>query len=376
MKFISLQENLKKGLSVVSHVTSKNINLPILNNVLIRTSKNNIELVSTNLEIGIIQQIRGKVERDGEFTVDAKIFNDYVSLLTNDKIIIEEKDGELRVECENYKTKIKGEPAKEFPLIPTIDKKNFFECEINEFKKALSSVAFAVSTNENRLELAGVLFCFNNDKLFLVATDSYRLAEKEIKIKTSNNSKEEQRVIVPARTIQEVIRILGNFGDSLGGEEKDQTIKFYLSDNQILFSVDSVDLISRLISGNYPDYKQIIPTNSKTNVLVERNELLRAVKASAIFSKAGINDVALEFIDSKIVISASSGISGESRIEINAEITGGNNEIIINYKYLVDGLNNINNDKVKIEIINSNTPCIIRPDKEDGYLYIVMPIRQ
>ncbi|MCX6797630.1 MAG: DNA polymerase III subunit beta [Candidatus Falkowbacteria bacterium] len=376
MKFVSLQENLKKGLAIVSHVTSRNINLPILNNVLIKTSQNNIELTSTNLEIGIIHQIRGRVEKEGAFTVDAKIINDYVSLLPNDKIKIEEKDGELRVECENYKTKIKGEAAKEFPLIPTIDKKNFFSCEINEFKKALSAVAFAVSTNENRLELSGVLFCFNKNKLFLVATDSYRLAEKEVNIRNSSNSSEEQRVIVPARTIQELIRILGGLGESLVGEQDKQDVRFYLSDNQILFSVDSIDLISRLISGNYPDYKQIIPDNSKTKVLIDRNELLRAVKASAIFSKVGINDVALEFIDSRIIISASSGLSGESRIELAADIKGDNNEIIINYKYLVDGLNNINSDKVKMEIINSNTPCILRPEKENDYLYIVMPIRQ
>ena len=160
------------------------------------------------------------------------------------------------------------------------------------------------------------------------------------------------------------------------GEQDAQDIKFYLAENQILFSIDSTDLISRLISGNYPDYKQIIPTNIKTKILVERNEFLRAIKASAIFSKAGINDVALEFREEKIIISASSGLSGESRIELGAEIKGDDNEVIINYKYLVDGLNNINSEKVRIEVINSNTPCILKPETEEDYLYIVMPIRQ
>lgn len=376
MKLISTQENLKRGLSVVCHITSKNINLPILNNILIRASEGSIEFVSTNLEIGIINKVRGKVEKTGEFTVDAKIINEYIGLLpSSEKVKIEEKDGELKVECDNYKTKIKGESSSEFPLIPSIEKSNGFSCKIDDFKKALSSVSFAVSGNENRVELSGVLFVFAANSLTMVATDSYRLAEKNIKINSAKNSGEEQRVIVPARTINEVFRILNGLGDYLPGEDSGE-INFYLSENQILFSLESTDIISRLISGNYPDYKQIIPNKTQTTILVDRPGLLRAVKAAALFSKTGINDVALEFKDGRIIISASSGLSGESRVELETDISGDDNEIIINYKYLVDGLNNISGDKVFLEIVNSGTPCLIKPEKGDDYLYIVMPIRQ
>lgn len=374
MRFISLQENLKRGLNIVGHISSKNINLPILNNILIKAENGNIEFISTNLEIGIVYQIRGKIEDDGQFTVDAKLVNEYVNLLSSgEKVKIEEKDNELKVECGNYKTKIKGESAKEFPLIPTLPRDGYYSCKVNEFKKALNSVGFAVSNSENRVELTGVLFSFSKDKLSLAATDSYRLAEREIKIKEEGVSGE-QKVIVPGKTVQEILRVLNNLeGGELGD---DQELKFYLSDNQILFVADSVELISRLINGHYPDYKQIIPAKSQTNVLVEKSEIIRAVKAAALFSKTGINDITILFFKNKITISAFSGASGESQIELEADVKGDNNEVTINYRYLLDGLNNIEGEMVRLNVLNNTTPCVLRPEKSEDYLYIVMPIRQ
>lgn len=374
MRFISLQENLKRGLNIVGHLTAKNINLPILNNILIKAEGGNIELISTNLEIGIVHQLRGKIEAEGRITVDSKLITEYINLLSNgEKVKIEEKNEEIRVECGSYKTKIKGESAKEFPLIPVISKNSYYSCRVEEFKKALNSVIFAVSTSENRAELTGVSFCFNKSKLSLAATDSYRLAEKEINLSNSGST-EEYKIIVPAKTAQEFLRILNNLENSNLTEEQD--LKIYLADNQILFTVDSVDFISRLISGHYPDYKQIIPVKSQTNVLSERVELIRAIKAAALFSKAGINDVTMVFSKNKITVSAFSGASGESQIEVDADVVGVDNEITVNYRYLIDGLNNIESERVKISILNNNTPCLLKPEKENGYLYIVMPIRQ
>jgi DNA polymerase-3 subunit beta len=377
MRFISLQENLKRGLNIVGHVTSKNINLPILNNILIKSLNGNIEFISTNLEIGITHQLRGKVEVDGEFTVDSKLITEYVALLNGkDNVKLEEKDNELKLECGNYKTKIKGESAKEFPLIPTISKEECCEIKIDDFKKALNSVIFSVSNSENRLELSGVLFSFNRNTLSLAATDSYRLAERITEVK--NNLKEDEyKVIVPAKTVQEFLRVLNNFDNQIkiNGEEE-LNVKIYLSDNQILFSVDSVDLISRLINGHYPDYKQIIPVSHQTEVVIDKAELIRAVKATSLFSKTGINDIALFFSKDKILVSAFSGQSGESKVELEAEVKGINNEITINYRYLLDGLNNIEGNTVIIDIVNSNTPCLIKSETDNNYLYIVMPIKQ
>jgi DNA polymerase-3 subunit beta len=374
MRFISLQENLKRGLSIVGHVTSKNINLPILNNILIKAEDGNIELISTNLEIGIVHQVRGKIEVDGQFTVDAKLISEYVNLLSNgEKVKVEEKDNELKIECGNYKTKIKGEPAKEFPLIPTVPRTGFYSCKSDVLKKALNSVVFAVSSSENRIELTGVLFSFEKNKLSLAATDSYRLAERELEV-VANDMIGEQKIIVPAKTVQELLRVLNNLEAGELGE--DQEIKFYLTDNQILFTVDSVELISRLINGHYPDYKQIIPAKSQTDILVERTELLRAVKAAALFSKTGINDITLLFSKNKLMVSSFSGTSGESQIELEAEVKGDDNEVTINYRYLLDGLNNLEGDMVRLNVLNNTTPCVLRPEKDNNYLYIVMPIRQ
>jgi DNA polymerase-3 subunit beta len=246
MRFIGLQENLKRGLNIVGHITSKNINLPILNNILIKAEGGNIELVGTNLEIGITHKLRGKIEKDGQFTVDSKLITEYINLLNSgEKVKIEEKDNELRVESGSYKTKIKGESAKEFPLIPTIPKTQPYYCQIDDLRKALNSVVFAVSNSENRIELTGVLFSFNKNKLSLAATDSYRLAEKEMEIKGEGRA-EEIKIIVPAKTIQELLRALNNFE---GADDPGVTaeVNIYLSENQILFTIDSVDLISRLI---------------------------------------------------------------------------------------------------------------------------------
>ena len=375
MRFISLQENLKRALNIVGHVTSKNINLPILNNVLIKSVDGNIEFISTNLEIGITHQLRGKIDVDGEFTVDSKLITEYVALLNGkDNVKIEEKDNELKLECGNYKTRIKGESAKEFPLIPTISKDHFCEIKIDTFRKALNSVIFAVSSSENRLELSGVLFSFNRTTLSLAATDSYRLAERIIEV--NNNLKEDEyKVIVPAKTVLEFLRVLNNFVNKfIGGGEG--LVKIYLSDNQILFNVDSVDLISRLINGHYPDYKQIIPIGHQTSVSIDKAELIRAVKATSLFSKTGINDIALFFSKDKILVSAFSGQSGESKVELEAEVAGINNEITINYRYLLDGLNNIEGSFIKMNLINSNTPCLIKSETDNNYLYIVMPIKQ
>jgi len=375
MKFTSLQENLKQGLQMVSHVVSKNINLPILNNILFRIATGQVELVATNLEIGVIHKMRGKVEVEGDFAVDSKIITDYINLLPSEKVLMEQTDGELKVECENYKTKIKIQPAQDFPLLPVVDRQRFFSVSLDDFRDALSQVIFAVANNETRLELSGVLMVFNGDKLVLVGTDSYRLAEKKIKTKSSEREAEELRVIVPAKTLQELIRILSGFKEA-EQLNNDSDIKIYLSENQILFTFGSTELVSRLISGSYPDYKQIIPNNHKTQVVMNKSELVRAIKASAIFSKAGINDVNLEFKDGQVMVSAISSQVGESAINLKGEISGEDNDVLINYRYLLDGLNNIDEAQVKIEIINSSSPCILKPAKDNTYQYIVMPIRQ
>ncbi|MEI6597006.1 MAG: DNA polymerase III subunit beta [bacterium] len=381
LKILSLQENFKKGLALVGHVSGKNINLPILNNILIKAEEGKIRLIATNLEIGVISTVRGKIEREGSFTVSSKIISDCINLLPNKKIGLEQSENDLLVDCENYQAKVKGQSAEEFPLIPEVDRKNYFSAEAEEVKKAVSQVIFATALSETRLELSGVLLIFSGGNLTIAATDSYRLAEKKIKIKS--NSEEEKKIIVPAKTLQELLRILSiNLDNEV--EEKNSEIKFYISENQILFTYGSTELVSRLIEGQYPDYQQIIPNNSKTKISIDRQELIRAVKMASLFSKTGINDVNLDFPAGKnqVIISSVSGQTGENITNLEAKVSGDDNSIVVNYRYLLEGLNNIEKETVKIEVIDSNTPCIIKPDlpaqagQDENYLYIIMPIKQ
>ncbi len=377
MKISSLQENLKNGLFIVSHIAGKNVNLPILNNVLIRAKGDGIKMITTDLEIGIVCTIRGKIEKEGEYTVESKVLSEYISLLPNKKVDIEQNENKLFVKSDNYKTVIRGQLADDYPLIPQVKRDVYYKTEIEKFKKAISQVIFAVSNSDNRMELTGVLFDFEGENLTMAATDSFRLAEKKISMETNLKEKENTRIIVPAKTLQELIRILSAVKNENLNNEKSE-IKFYISDNQILFTVGNIELISRLIEGQYPDYTQIIPKTNETKAAVDKEELVRAVKASSIFSKTGINDVNLDFPlnANKVIISSASSQTGENITEISSQVSGKDNGIVVNYKFLLDGIGNIDGDQIKFEVINGKTPCILRSEKEDGYQYVIMPIKQ
>ena len=374
MKFSALQENLKTGLGYVGHAAGKNVNLPILNNVLIEARDGKIKLTTTNLEVGISGVVRGKIEADGVFTVDAKILADYISLLPNQRVDLALDGMRLSVECDNYKTKINGQSAEDFPLIPQVERTALCKIRADEFKRALAQVVFAAATSDTRLELAGVLFLFNDKELVLAATDSFRLTEKKLKNLSLTGDLANKRFIVPTKTLQEVIRILSGGRDGEAGDE----MEIYFSENQVLFVYGTTELVSRLIEGNYPDYQQIIPAQNKTKATVKVEELVRAVKASSLFSKTGINDVNLDFPKNKtkMMISAASGQSGENMAEVEAKISGDDNSVVLNYRYLLDGLNNLNEPSAVVMMVDGNTPCIVRPELDDSYLYIIMPIKQ
>lgn len=383
MKFSCTQENLKQGLFNVAHVAGKNINLPILSNVLFDVSGNNVKLVTTDLEIGVTCNVRGKIEKSGKFTVKAKLLTDYIGLLPNKRVDVELLDNELCVKCENYKTKIKGEEAGDYPIIPSIDRAEFYSFDFASFRNVMAGVIFATAMDETRIELSGVYFEFNSKELVLAATDSYRLAERKMTYKNkSSNTNETKKLIIPNKTLQEVLRMSSNLKETdISTDKPNHEIKIYISDNQILFIYDEVELVSRIIEGQYPDYKQIIPNVSqenKTTVAIDRQEFSQAIKASSLFSKTNINDVHLDFPEAqkKVVVSSVSGQSGESTVEVPAEIKGKDSGIVLNYKYLLDGLNSLGDERVVMEIVDSNTPFVLKAEDQKDYLYIIMPIKQ
>jgi DNA polymerase-3 subunit beta len=374
MKFICTQENLNGGLSVVGHLSTKNINLPILNNILMDVKEDSVKLLTTNLEIAISCVIRGKVDKIGKFTVDSKLITDYISLLPKENVEIDVEENDLmKVDCRNFHTKIKGISAEDFPIIPEISKENFLKVNLVEFKNAISQVIFSVASSETRQELAGMLFKVDGVTLVLAGTDSYRLAEKKITIEEST-IKEARRILVPLKTVQELLRILNQLKEV---NEKAE-VQIFVSDNQILFTFDSIELISRVIEAQFPEYEQIIPNGFKTTVFADKAELTKTIKTNSLFSKSGVFDINLDFAQktNSLLISSSNAQTGESMTEIDVEFTGEDNKITLNYRYLLDGLANIPADVIELSIIDNNKPLMIRPKDSKDYVYIVMPIRQ
>lgn len=374
MKLTLTQENLNFGLQITGHLVSRNVNLPILNNVLLEAKEGSLKLSSTNLEIGISCIVRGKIETDGAFTVEGRLLSEYVNLLKKDQVKIEmDKNEFLKVSCANSETKIKGLSSEDFPVIPKIEKEKPYTVNINNFKKALMQVIFAVSNSETRPEISGVLFVFNKEKgkLTLVGTDSYRLAEKTIEL---SDNVEEKEVIVPVKTLQELLRILNTVKEQSGAAEN---MNLYISENQILFVYDNVELISRIIEGQYPDYKQIIPKETKTKVITSTSELAKTIKTVALFSKNGIFDINLDFNpDQGLIVKSTNAQVGESTSVLDVAFEGEKNETVLNYRYLLDGLNNLDSEEVEISVVDNNIPCLMKPKDKKDYLYIVMPIKQ
>ena len=374
MKFTCLRENLVQGLQAVMHVSGKNITLPILNNVLIRATEGLVEFTSTNLEIAIVSEIRAKVDVPGSFTVPARTFADYVQLLTGEQTALEVTEkGELLIDNEKSKTKIKGEGADEFPIVPGTEGGATFKFNTAVLREALAHVVFAVSRSEVRPELSGVLFHVNGEQnkgvLFLAATDSYRLSEKKVAVQNEEKERE-VRIIVPARTVQEMIRVL------LGVQE--EITEIVVSEGQISMAVPGVKIISRLIEGRYPDYRQIIPSNFSGEALLDTIELTQQVRAAGLFSTSGVNAVSLGFApdDGAVTLASASAQLGEFSSAVSGGVTGGENTVLLNHRYVLDGLQHMDTGKVRIQVVKGDAPCVFSPDGKSDFLYIVMPIKQ
>lgn len=378
MKFSCTRDNLCQGLSIVSHATGKNVNLPILQNVLIKAEGGTISLTTTNLEVATYCVVRGKVEENGEFTVPAKLFFDYVSLLPNENVVVFLDGMTLAATCGRNKTKINGLSAADFPLVPRVQGDQAYQIPVEGLREALSRVLFAVATNEARPELTGVSVEFKMTKtgteVVFAATDSYRLAEATVPL--PGQTVAERKVIIPAKTLAEVNRVLSVFRDSV---EAPSMVMLGISDNQIVFSYGSVELVSRTIEGNYPDYHQIIPQQFRTQAGLDREDFTKAVKTASLFSKNGLFDVTLAFdpASKQLEVKSVDADRGENVASCGAEATGDLNTVTLNYRYLLDGLSAVGTERVQFQMIDASNPCIVKAQDDTlAYLYIIMPIKQ
>jgi len=378
MKLSLTRDNLHQGLSITSHLMTKNVNLPILQNVLVKADGGTIRFTATNLEMAVNCTIRGKVDEPGEYTIPSKLFFDYVSLLPNETIHLHSNDQTVNVECGTYKTKINGLASSEFPLVPHVQGELSVQIPVEDFKHALSQVLFAVATNESRPELTGVAFQFTSHggegRLILASTDSYRLAEATIPV--MNLASEEFSLVVPAKTLSEVSRVLSVFRDDV---ELPSTLTLNVSGSQVVFIYGPVELISRTIDEQYPDYRQIIPTQFRTQAIIDRDDFIKAVKTASLFSKTGLFDVNLGFDpeQKELSVSATDATRGQNQSQCHADVSGQTNTVTVNYRYLLDGLQAITSEQVIFEMIDPSNPCLLTPKgTTEGYRYIVMPIKQ
>ena len=365
MKIICTQENLKLGLSTIGRIISSSNSLPILNNILIKTENGVLKISSTNLEIAITTQIRCMVEENGAITVVGKTLSDLVNNMPNQNISIQTGELNLVINSDNYHTQIKTMPMEDFPLIPALDNGTVLIIDAQELKNAIDNVVFATSTNQTQPEISGVLLSTEGAVMKIVATDRYRLAEKSVKLKQKPNS--DQMVIIPQKTMAELSRIInGQSGD----------VEIMISANQVGVTFKDTQIISRLVDGQYPDYKQIIPTEFLTTATVKKQALVSGLKAAAVFSQNN-NSVKFSFLakTQKLVLTAESGDLGKSEIELEAAMEGVGGEIVFNHRYVMDCLSGLDSEGVLVKIIDDNSPGLILPEGKNDYLYLVMPIK-
>lgn len=372
MKLIILKEKLKEGVATVERISQKILTLPILQNILFETEKNFLKLSATNLESGIIWWGLAKVEKEGRICVPTRFFSSFLSLLPLKPITLAASNLILNLECENYQTKIKGASPDEFPIIPQTKDGESISINCFKFCQALNQILNIPSPSMTRPEISGVFFSFQNDLIKLVATDSFRLAEKKLFLK--NTLSKEYSLILPQPTAREVVNIFG---------EKEGDLKIYLSPNQIFFEymmseVDhpQIQFTSKLIEGEYPNYQEIIPKKYNTKLILQKEEFLNQVKTASLFS-GKINEIKLKITpkNKKIEILSQNPDLGEYQSELTGKIEGKEVTASFNHRFLIDGISGIKHKEIIFELTDEEGPAVLKPADGEDYLYIIMPIK-
>lgn len=372
MKFSCLQENLQKGVSLLRNSIGKDKGLPILSNILLKIEKGSITIESTNLELGIHYTIRGMVEEEGVVAINAKVFSDYISFLPKEKIHFScGDDFILHINCGTYTTILRGVNPDDFPILPFFQSETTLVLDNTQTLQALQGTLFSTAPfSETRPELSGVYIHWKDDStVSFVATDTYRLSYYSIPIKQKKGSP--QNIIIPLQTLQEIQKILHT--------QQGEDIIVMQNDSQIQFTCGSVQVVSKIIQGAYPDYENIIPKNFSTTIILEKDEFLKAVRSTSLFSKSGLFDVCIAIQTSengkgRIDISSSNAVVGENSVVLEGEGKGVNNTISLNYKYLIDWLSGCGEEKITLRIVDANTACLFEPLKKENQYYLVMPI--
>jgi DNA polymerase-3 subunit beta len=363
-----MQENLARGLQIVSRAVSSRNTLPVLANVLLRTEDAGLKLTATNLEIGITYWVPGKVETDGAVTVPARLIADLVnSLPAGERVDLELDGATLRIRSGRSQAQLRGIDAEEFPVIPSAGERPTTRISQRVLRQALAEVTFAAATDEARPILTGVLTRLEGDRMTLAAADNYRIAVKTI---PTLDPVEETSVVVPARSYQELMRVLADTDDPVD-------LVLAQSKNQVLFHLEGVDLVSRLIDGQFPNYQQVLPASHATRAVVDRDELLKAVRLSALIASSSANVVKLRLEGDgagALTIAAAADV-GETEGQLETTLEGEPVAIAFNARYLQEALQNVDAEQLALEFTGALSPGVLRPIGDDDYVHVIMPVR-
>ncbi len=362
MKLSVTQENLSRALATVSRIASQRGSLPILSNVLLKTVDNQLYIAATNLDVAISETIGAKVTKEGSITVPARLMQDYIASLPASTLVLEVKENKLTMTTDHHNSSINGTPADDFPVMPSITGGSDLTLVAEEFKTALSQVLFAASGDDSRPVLTGVYLHSSEGQLIAAATDSYRLAEKKI-----TKYDKDIALLIPASSLQEVLRVMRDDSGSV-------SIKY--DEQQVIFTIGTIELVSRLIEGKYPDYKRLLPASAETTVLIKRQDLQEITKVSSLFAREAAGGITMSASEDSGELSIRSIASqvGENNAVAEGTITG-EATITLNSRYVLDALGAFHGSEILVSINGKLDPCILTDPKNNDYLHVVMPVK-
>lgn len=374
MKFISTQQKFNQSLSVVEKIIARNLILPILQNTLITCNQESgrVHLCSTDLEMGVEISIPVRIEEAGSVAVPTKLLTSLVKSFPNENVEFFEKNKKVTINCGNYKSNIKSEDSNDFPIIPNPEDTNGFTMSASRFLEGISSVISSASLLDIKPEISGVYVECDGKNICFAATDSFRLAEKQISYEGDEITK--TRFILPRAVGDAIIRIFQIINDD---------ISICATDNQIGIKNNprdsfspSVRFVGRVLSGDYPNYKEIIPRSFSTTIDVPKEEFIQRVRTASLFSNK-IKEIAIQTNNKRqeLEVLANNQEYGDYSSTIPCNISGEGERIVFNYQYLLDGVQNIHSHNILIKLNKSTTPVLIEPQENEGFRYLIMPIK-
>jgi len=370
MKLSVLQENLNQALTVVSRLVAAKSQLPILSHILFSTDSGRLKLSATNLELGINYWLGAKIDSEGSFTLPSHDVSEFVSYLPSGRLDLELIDNLLKIASSKASSTFSTTASTDFPSLPSIDPKSSIPLDAKTLSEVIDQITFAAATDDSRPILTAVLCRFTVDNLFLVATDGFRLSLKQIKLTdpiTLPDNSESLTLLIPAQSLQEVAKLA----------KTSKKLSFGLSTDsqQLIFVLEDLELVSRLLEGDYPDYNRIIPTTFATKVLLNKDDLSQAVKIASVFARQSANVIKLNLKNSLVEISANAPQIGQNSAKLDARLEGEPLEIAFNYKFITDFLSVCRGSEIAIELNDPLTPVLFHDLSDPAFTHIIMPVR-